>query len=43
MENKKYNKPVVEILQVAPSAAVLAGSNTSGLGIGDPISGGEGG
>ena len=43
MKNRQYNKPVVEILQVAPSAAVLAGNNTSGLGIGDPISGGEGG
>ena len=43
MKNRKYNKPVVEILQVAPSAAVLAGSNTSGLGIGGTIDNGEGG
>ncbi len=42
MKNKKYNKPVVEILPVAASAAVLVGSN-KGLGIGEDISGGEGG
>ena len=42
MQNKIYSKPVVEAVQVKLSANVLAGSNP-GLGIGDPISGGEGG
>lgn len=42
MQNKIYSKPVVEAVQVKLSANVLVGSGP-GIGIGDPISGGEGG
>ena len=42
MEKRKYNQPQVETVQLLPSAVVLAGS-PDGLGIGDPINGGEGG
>lgn len=42
MNKKMYNKPVVEAMQLQSTANLLAGSDT-GIGIGDPISGGEGG
>lgn len=43
MKNKVYSKPVVEAAQVKMSSLVMAGSGDPGIGIGDPISGGEGG
>ena len=42
MKNKMYTKPIVEAMQLKATANLLAGSDT-GLGIGDPISGGVGG
>jgi hypothetical protein len=42
MDNKVYSKPVVEAIQVQMSSIIMVGSE-KGLGIGDPISGGEGG
>ena len=39
---KVYNQPNVELVQLMPSTMILVGS-PAGLGIGDPISGGEGG
>jgi hypothetical protein len=42
MRNKMYSKPIVEVAQLNATANVLTSSPT-GLGIGDPISGGEGG
>lgn len=42
MNKKMYNKPIVEATQLKATANLLIGSNT-GLGIGEPISGGEGG
>lgn len=39
---RKYEIPSVEMTQLAMSSIVMAGSAT-GIGIGDPISGGEGG
>lgn len=41
-KNQKYSKPIVEVTQLAATANLLTGS-TTGLGIGDPINGGEGG
>ena len=41
-KKKNYNQPNVELVQLMPTTMILAGSQT-GLGIGDPISGGEGG
>ena len=41
---KTYQIPSVNAMQLMPSTVVLAGSSGgSGIGIGDPISGGEGG
>ncbi len=37
-----YNKPLVEAMQLKSTTNLLVGSDPS-LGIGDPISGGEGG
>ena len=42
MKNKIYSKPIVEATRLQATANLLVGSDT-GLGIGDPISGGEGG
>lgn len=42
MKNKIYTKPVVEATQLVATQNLLVGSEPS-LGIGDPISGGEGG
>jgi len=42
MKNKMYTKPIVEAMQLKATVNLLAGSE-AGLGIGDPISGGEGG
>lgn len=42
MNNKMYSKPIVEATQLKSTANLLVGSDT-GIGIGDPISGGEGG
>ena len=42
MKNKKYSKPIVQATQLVATANLLVGSLT-GLGIGTPISGGEGG
>ena len=40
---KTYQIPSVEMALLVPSANLLAGSGAPGIGIGDPISGGEGG
>ena len=40
---KTYEIPSVEMTQLTMSSIVMAGSPGAGLGIGDPISGGEGG
>lgn len=42
MEKKIYIQPTVEQTQLMPNSMILAGSG-SGLGIGGPIGGGEGG
>ena len=42
MKNKIYTKPVVKATQLVATANILACSEP-GIGIGDPISGGEGG
>lgn len=42
MKKKEYIKPVVELTQLIANSIILVGSPT-GLGIGDPIGGGEGG
>ena len=42
MKNKIYTKPVVEATQLVATQNLLVGSEPV-LGIGDPISGGEGG
>ena len=40
---KTYQIPSVELTQLAMSSLVMAGSGDPGIGIGDPISSGEGG
>ena len=40
---KTYQIPSVELTQLAMSSLVMAGSGAPGIGIGDPISSGEGG
>ena len=42
MEKKKYSQPIVEQMQLLPGSSILVGS-VPNIGIGDPISGGEGG
>ncbi len=40
---KQYNQPNVEVLDLRLGNCVMVGSSAPGLGIGDPIGGGEGG
>ena len=40
---RTYEIPSIEITQLVMSSLVMAGSGALGIGIGDPISGGEGG
>ena len=42
MKQKEYIKPVVELTQLMVNSIILVGSPT-GIGIGEPISNGEGG
>ena len=42
MKNKIYSKPIVAVTSLVTTANLLVGSST-GLGLGDPISGTEGG